>query len=119
MRLDHVNIATTDLDGAKDFFVRILGLDVGERPPFPFPGFWLYAGDQPIVHLVGRASKPDSDSGSIDHVAFRGDDLDQLVKRLRDAGVEHRIAVVPETGRRQVFFRGPDDVKIEVGFPPA
>jgi catechol 2,3-dioxygenase-like lactoylglutathione lyase family enzyme len=39
MQLDHVNIHVYDLDGARDFLVRLLGVEVGWRPPFTVPGY--------------------------------------------------------------------------------
>lgn len=30
----------------------VLGLRVGDRPPFPFPGYWLYAGSSAWVHVA-------------------------------------------------------------------
>ena len=52
MRIDHVTIATDDLDGIVAFYRDVLGLEVGPRPAFPFAGAWLYAGGRPIVHLL-------------------------------------------------------------------
>ncbi|MGH9140676.1 MAG: VOC family protein, partial [Vicinamibacterales bacterium] len=48
----HLNIRTTDLEQARDFYVCALGLRVGERPPFASAGYWLYLDGAPIVHLV-------------------------------------------------------------------
>ena len=38
----------------RDFYRNILGLEVGFRPDLNFPGYWLYCGDVPVVHLVPR-----------------------------------------------------------------
>jgi len=118
MRLDHVNISTTDLEATKDFFVRILGLEVGDRPPFAFPGYWLYGGDRPLVHLVVAGNDLNTETSPIDHFAFRGDDLDALIERLEAEDITHSVSITPVLGTRQVFFRGPEGVKIEVDFPP-
>ena len=39
--LNHCTIYPGDLDASKDFYVEVLGLSVGARPPFQFPGSWL------------------------------------------------------------------------------
>ena len=49
--LDHVTLRTKDLE-AKAFFETVLGLEVGYRPAFAFPGYWLYADGRPIVYLI-------------------------------------------------------------------
>ena len=57
-KLDHVNVRTTQLDRMIDWYTTVLGLRSGERPNFPFPGAWMYAGDSPVVHLVGIDGAP-------------------------------------------------------------
>ena len=58
MKLDHVNVRTASVELMRAWYVRVLGLKDGWRPPFPFPGAWLYAGNDPIVHLVGVERTP-------------------------------------------------------------
>ena len=53
----------------------VLGFVNGPRPPFNFPGAWLYSAGHPVLHLNGIShtdkQQPD-DSGVIDHIAFGG-----------------------------------------------
>ena len=53
-RLDHVLVLTDDIEGTRDFYRDALGLEVGERPPLEFPGYWLYAAGVPCVHVADR-----------------------------------------------------------------
>ncbi|MCJ7873093.1 VOC family protein [Phaeobacter sp. J2-8] len=55
---DHVNIRTTNLDTMIAWYGDILGLHPGKRPPFRFPGAWLYLGDRAVVHLVAVDGTP-------------------------------------------------------------
>src|SRR6202000_2921008 len=50
--LHHITVMTKDLDATRDFYRDILGLTEGFRPELPFPGYWLYCGETPVVHLV-------------------------------------------------------------------
>ena len=43
-KLGHYSIRTTDLQASRTFYTEILGLREGFRPPFNFPGIWLYQG---------------------------------------------------------------------------
>jgi catechol 2,3-dioxygenase-like lactoylglutathione lyase family enzyme len=115
---EHVNIRSTDVERAREFYVAALGLRVGDRPPFASVGYWLYLGDNPVVHLVQRASgEPGTaGSGNVDHLAFRGVDLDGTRQTLRAAGVEFREAVVPRDNTIQVFLYDPDGLKLELTF---
>ncbi len=54
-KLDHVNIHTANVDRLVEWYDRVLGMKAGKRPPFPFPGAWLYCGGEPTIHLVGVA----------------------------------------------------------------
>lgn len=134
MRLDHLTLRTDDLEATRDFFVDVLGLTVGERPGFRFPGYWLYNHERPIVHLVvaspersyvpgrhaadGDGSDSNEHTGAVDHVAFFGDDHDALVARLKDRGLEFTERTQAGTGTRQVFVVGPHGLVVEIDFAP-
>ena len=51
--LQHYTIEPADLERTRDFYCEVLGLEVGERPPLGFPGYWLYSGGVATVHLLG------------------------------------------------------------------
>jgi len=59
-RLDHFTLRTRRLDETTAFFVDVLGLHIGPRPAFPFPGAWLYLDDRPVVHLAEATDSDDS-----------------------------------------------------------
>ena len=52
--LHHVTVKTDDLEATRDFYRDVLGLEEGFRPELDFPGYWLYCGEVPVVHLVPR-----------------------------------------------------------------
>ena len=60
-KLDHVNIRTTQLDNHGRLVHKYSGMRSGDRPDFPFPGAWMYAGNVAAVHLVGIDDVPHSD----------------------------------------------------------
>ena len=117
-RFQHVNIRTTDVERARDFYERALGLGVGDRPPFASVGYWLYLGGEPVVHLVQVApgESRDPGSGRLDHIAFRGVDLDGTRRALQAAGIAFRETVVPRDNTAQIFIHDPDGLKLEINF---
>ena len=117
-RLEHINIRSRNVDAARDFYAHVLGLAVGPRPPFPSEGYWMYLGDEPVVHLVqrGPGDPPRADTGTLDHVAFRGQDLDAMRATLLARGIAFREQVAPHDGTVQLFVHDPDGVKIELNF---
>ena len=113
----HVNTRSADVERTRAFYER-LGLRVGDRPPFASRGYWLYLGDQPVLHLVQR---PDGQahhegSGNVDHVAFEAADLEGTRRALTEAGLPFREAVVPRDGTVQIFVRDPDGLTVELNF---
>ena len=123
-RLEHVLVLTDDLEASKDFYCEALGLEVGERPPLEFPGFWLYLDGVPCLHLAERAAYEGHAAAlglrvgpAVDHVALGGTDYDEAAARLRAAGVDAVENSVPGTGLRQLFVTDPNGVRIELNSP--
>jgi catechol 2,3-dioxygenase-like lactoylglutathione lyase family enzyme len=116
--LNHINIVTPKLDETRDFFVGVLGLVEGARPNFPFEGYWLYAGDKAVVHLMSLDRTPGGRGAisPLDHAAFEVADLDAAKQRLTEHGIAFREALV-SPGRGQIFFHDPNGVQIELGGP--
>jgi catechol 2,3-dioxygenase-like lactoylglutathione lyase family enzyme len=117
--LQHINIRARDVERTRDFYVRVLGLRVGDRPPFTSTGYWLYLGTEPVIHLVQKtpdepASAPTT--GAIDHIAFRGVDLEGTRQALAREGLTFREAFVPRDNSVQLFVHDPDGIKIELNF---
>lgn len=132
-RLDHYSIRTTRVEETRRFYVEVMGLRDGPRPPFKFPGAWLYSGEQAVVHVVGidpddRRGLLDylgdkavetAGTGTLDHVAFTASDLDGLRGRLGRHSVSFRERTVPDLNLHQVFLEDPNGVTIELNFPAA
>ena len=120
--IQHINIRCADAARSRDFYVAAMGLTDGPRPPFRSQGFWMYAGETPIVHLVqkpeGEGPRGDH-TGELDHIGLEAYDLEATRARLIEAGVAYRETVVPRDGAVQIFVTDPDGVKLELNFAPA
>ena len=114
--LDHINIETTDLESSVRFYEEVLGLQTGWRPSFDVPGAWLYVGDQPVIHLVVRASVHPGPTGAIHHVALKASGLDDMLRRLEQHGIEFTKTVVPDLAVTQLFIDDPNGVKLELNY---
>ena len=121
--LNHFLVLAHDLEATRDFYEKVLGLRVGARPPFGFPGYWLYLGDQAVVHLAGgdrgatATASEAGGTGALDHIAFEASGLEETLERLESQGIAAQRRTVPGAGLQQLFIRDPNGVKIELNFP--
>lgn len=119
--LSHINFHADRslLDALKDFYCNVVGLHQGPRPPFPDFGYWLYAGDEPIVHLYvtapGEERRTDI-STTFDHIAFNCHNRHEVEITLLSKGVHFRTAIVPLTKHVQLFLRDPAGNSVELNF---
>lgn len=117
---DHVNIRTSRLDEMVAWYGDVLGLYAGPRPDFPFPGAWLYLGDQALVHLVGTdAALDDPTRVSLEHFALRARGLQAFLAKLEDRGIEAQLSPVPGLPILQVNIFDPQGNHIHVDFDAA
>ena len=116
--LNHLLVLAQDLEATRDFYVDVLGLAVGPRPSFKSSGYWLYLGDQAVVHLVNKDSDSENTgTGPIDHVAFEATGLKEMIARLEELAISVRHHKVPDLDLHQVFIHDPNGVKIELNYP--
>jgi catechol 2,3-dioxygenase-like lactoylglutathione lyase family enzyme len=115
--LDHVTLRTRDLEGTRSFLAAVLNLKPGYRPAFSISGYWLYAGGEPVVHLIpSRAGSVDQTGEAIDHVAFRLTDHDAIRRKLDGLGISYSAMGLPELGERRLFIRTPTGIPLELVF---
>jgi catechol 2,3-dioxygenase-like lactoylglutathione lyase family enzyme len=128
--LNHYLLVARDLEKTRDFYQKVLGLEISaERPDFGFPGYWLKAGEHICVHLASQAPNSIRDqfllkkhpkgtkgSGSVDHIAFLAKDPEEVRKRIQTNQVEMHFRSFPDAKLFQIFLKDPDDVTIELNF---
>jgi len=135
LRFGHFSLRPADLEASARFYVEALGLIDGYRPPFGFPGKWLYLGNEAILHLIGSRDlaigvdpkdfidkKALADyqrgSGAVDHIALCAarDELEQIRERFEGLGVRFVERAVPLSDVTQFFVEDPDGVTVEIMF---
>ena len=136
--LEHVLILTHDPEGTRDWFCKNLGFRNGFHPEFGFPVYWLYIGEQDVLH-IGKARhsthqdtylKTPSDqagidysaagapgSGRIDHLCFNSEGMAEFIERLTQNGVEFSERKAHNSNLYQLFMREPiNGIKVELNF---
>jgi catechol 2,3-dioxygenase-like lactoylglutathione lyase family enzyme len=119
--INHIGRLTRRLEASVAFYRDVLGFRPIERPPFDFPGAWLYNyGVQ--IHLIVNDAAPDPRpeiSTRCDHLALQVADIEQAKRLLQAHGIAYRENYVPGRNVHQVFFQDPDGHHIELAcYPP-
>jgi catechol-2,3-dioxygenase len=121
---DHYNLRASRpvLDELKAFYCDVVGLTLGERPPFRRFGYWLYADGRPVLHL-SEADEHESRSRTavttFAHAAFNCSDRERYERRLTELGIPFRTARVPQLAIEQLFFHDPAGNGVELQFESA
>jgi catechol 2,3-dioxygenase-like lactoylglutathione lyase family enzyme len=138
--MEHFLILTDEPERTRDWWVDTLGFRSGDHPDFGFPVYWLYIGDQDVVHIGKRnhsdhqnayLTAPDSGrdqttrrsgeeehTGRIDHICFNCDGIEEFIERLEKNNVDFSERQAHSQAFHQVFFWEPiNAIKIELNFP--
>jgi 4-hydroxyphenylpyruvate dioxygenase-like putative hemolysin len=69
---------------------------------------------------LGQESQAEQGSGVIDHIAFYGTGLKQMIERLQALGIPFQQRMVNDQGLYQLFLKDPvNDVKVELSYANA
>ena len=137
LSLNHFSIRSLEIEKTTEFYSKLLSLTVGPRPEFPFPGVWLYNGDESswanaVLHLIA-IDKNDPNglkkylgerdpsslygSGAVDHIAFFATGLEEKISLLKALKISYRERTVPVIGLHQIFLDDPNGIVIELNYP--
>ncbi len=137
MHLDHINIVVTDLEKSQKFF-QLLGFET--KDDAMLEGEWIsdvvglpdvkaryvkmkLPGDETFLELIQYFSpvgNKDPDLAKPNqigfrHMAFSVKNIDEIVAHLKENDVEFmsEIRVFPKTGKKLLYFKGPDGIVME------
>ena len=127
--LNHFNItASPDLiEQVKTFYRDILGFKVGPRAHLEHSGYWLYAGEAPILHL---SACPEMDAkmgaemikstvkcrGFFNHISLNCVGLQATTARLSATNTPYKTIELSDIAQTQVFITDPAGIGVELTF---
>lgn len=125
--IHHVALICADYVRSRDFYNRVLGLQVTAENHRAARDSWkldlaLPDGSQlELFSFPGAPTRPSRpEAQGLRHLAFRVHTLEPMIARLTAAGVAcEPIRVDEYTGRRFTFFADPDDLPLELYEIPA
>jgi catechol 2,3-dioxygenase-like lactoylglutathione lyase family enzyme len=117
MRVQHEGIVTHDAEAAKDFYVRVLGLQVLPRPALTSKGYWLgNPGRYPQIHIIQSDLATQGADAAISprvrHTCFEVADYEAMKATLRREKITF-IENEQPGGRVQLLCNDPDGNTLE------
>ena len=118
--INHVNFRSDrdTMHKLKDFYCDIIGLTVGKRVASTTYGYWLYIGDNDVVHLAEyKTAEPPSLNvhGTYDHVSFTFTDMPAMEAHLNANSIAYTTRILAN-GVRQINVRDPAGNGVELNF---
>lgn len=117
VRVQHEGIVTRDAEKSKNFYMKVLGLDVLPRPKLSSHGYWLGTIDRyPQLHIIqSDAPIPGADAPikpTVRHTCFEVVDYDALKAMFTRDGIAF-IENEQAGGRWQMLINDPDGNTLE------
>lgn len=120
--IHHIAIICSDYERSKDFYTRILGLEIlqeiyrAERDSYKLD---LTLGGKYVIELFSFPNPPERVSGpeaqGLRHLAFEVENIEACIELLEWEGVKcEPIRVDEHTGKRFTFFEDPDKLPLEM-----
>ncbi len=114
--MNHFTVLSDDLDKTLEFYVDLLGLTPGARPELGFPGAWLYADGQAVLHVVAGRELPVQRAGVLDHMAFTASNLPAVKSKLDARRIPYDLRRQRGSNTWQLFCHDPAGAKVELDF---
>lgn len=128
-KMEHYLVLTDDIDATRDFYREVIGLSDGFRADLGFPGYWLYIADIPVLHIAEWQSYTEHSrklgipvstrsegTGCLDHIAFNGNQVQEMIDRLDAMAIHYERNDVPHVGLVQLFLDDPNGLKLELNY---
>jgi len=106
LRIDNIEFNVTDIDRSRDFYGTVFGWTFKEYGP----AYCEFSDGQ----LTGGFAKADTANPGGPLVILYADDLDEIRKRLEDAGATIVVPNVEFPGGRRFHFLDPDGYELAI-----
>jgi catechol 2,3-dioxygenase-like lactoylglutathione lyase family enzyme len=115
-RLAHVCIGANDLAAAESFYVDALGMEhafdfirAGQRI-----GFYINAGEMTFLEVFAENELHNAGGSLIKHICLEVEDLDAVISRLNDSGIEASAKKMGADNSWQAWITDPSGIRIEM-----
>ena len=119
--LNHFNITASPplIEQVKRFYIDTIGLAVGPRAHLEHEGYWLYAGEVPILHLSAcqtMETAATSGKGYFNHISMSCVGLKGAIAKMIATQTPYRLIQLPDIHQTQIFLKDPAGIGVELTF---
>ena len=119
--LNHFNITASPplIERVKRFYIDIIGLSIGPRAHLEHEGYWLYAGEVPILHLSAcetMETKAAPGRGYFNHISMSCVGLKAAIAKMIATQTPYRLIQLPDIHQTQIFLEDPAGIGVELTF---
>jgi glyoxylase I family protein len=113
--IEHVAIFAGDTVALKDWYCKNFDMKVAYESKATPPVFFVKDADGVCIEIIPRREpSPTIDTGLVFHLAFKTDDFDKTMKKLKANGVPLEVEVSPFSGTRVIFFNDPEGNRCQI-----
>jgi catechol 2,3-dioxygenase-like lactoylglutathione lyase family enzyme len=115
--INHATFPITDVEKAKEFYGKVLGLKELPRPEIPGVRGAFFACGEGEIHLGERDSeymRKNIPLNLLPHVALTVESVEEVKKTLKEEGISYFEFARNPLGRNQIFVQDPDGNVLEI-----
>lgn len=119
--LNHFNITASPLliERVKRFYIDTIGLVVGPRAHLDHEGYWLYAGEIPLLHLSACQTMETTatvSKGYFNHISMSCVGLKAAIAKMNVTRTPYRLIQLSDIHQTQIFLTDPAGIGVELTF---
>ena len=111
LKLNHLHLKTKDPDATAKFYVDTLGAKIVSKSANGGYRVDLHGLSLNVSRFLEHQTR--EQKYGMEHIAIDTDELDSIVAKLKERGINILEETVVSGGRRVCFFEGPDGVQLE------
>lgn len=118
--LNHFNITASPrlVEQVKQFYVDTIGLAIGPRADLDHEGYWLYAGEVPILHLSARRTieTASPQAGYFNHISLSCVGLARAIAKMVATQTPYQLMYLSDIHQTQISLKDPAGIGVELTF---
>lgn len=113
MKFGHIGIKVMDMEKSIDFYQNVLGCKV-TKDTFNGPTRLVFLDAHGVeIELIYKEENEDRTYGSVEHLAFDVEDLDEKLALIKKYDVDNISDYVYFENKKIIFFDGPNKERFE------